>query len=1652
MKNKLAQLIKNKPLIAAVLAAAVILSALGAAALSGAFGSMAEKDAGVSFTGSASGQDSTLSFAGGEVKITALDSDSLGVNPTSEFKLAFSQAPDVKTLEASLSVEPSQAYQLNKISDNEYNMKFEEPMEKNSIYRFVLSDQNTGEKQSWAFQTKKSLSVLRTLPRDKAVQVPVNSGIEITFSYENVVNPEKYFEITPKTGGRFEMHKSTLVFVPEKLEEGTVYTVKIKSGLGVKGSGDTLPADYTFSFQTKVKDSASGVEKYFGFFDRLYNFTPQASPALQVYADDSMLNKEIAVELYSYPNAQDFLAALKKHQPKYPWAVNEDDNTGYDESALEKAASVKAKIVEYQNTYWSTNYLLLPSSLPEGYYLVKAEANGRQYYAQVQINKASVYIMATKDKCLAWLNDSITGKPLSGAEFRYDGGGSVKTGDDGMAVLNVDLDSSSEPTNYYFLIKPHNGPEFAAQVSGGNYTPYYGYNSNSETINNYWTYIYLDKGVYLPEDTVNLWGVLKPRNGDKGIAGISLELIRYDYSDNSDGSASVLTSCKAEMSADGTFTGSLRLSNYNPGSYEVRVRAGDEILLTTYLRIMDYTKPVYRIEAVPDRNYLSMGEEVSFDVQASFFEGTPVSGIKLSYDATIDGRDLARGSLVSDGAGSSRLTVKPDISVDEWRPLYLYAHFGNNEAEEQQINEYSYVTVFPKDTMIEAKSAGTDGNTGRLSVFTSRIDLKKLEGKAPGYYSEDDYRGNPVDMPLTVKLYEKYYVKKKTGEYYDYINKVKRDKYEYNEVNKLVKEYSVKTVSGKCELTCPIEDEKNYYAEIYGHDSKGRSIKETSYLYDWNYYSPYNTSTYSITEDGNYKQYKQGEKVSVEVKYNKDTPYEGGSRRYLFVRLKNGVVDFSVKDSSAYDFTFDESFIPNIYVKALCFDGKNTYDAGIRQYTYDRQEKKLEITAIPDKKGYKPGDTVRLAFDVKDADGNPYSSEINISIVDEAFFAVVQQDVDTLSGLYSPAVSNGIIADFLSYSALDESATPMAEGGEGGDMYVRKDFKDSAFFASVKSGSDGKAEASFKLPDNLTSWRVTYQAVTGGLKAGNGKINIVTKLPFFVDTIFNDAFIAGDSPSILLRAYGTELSSAAEVDYKVVLSNTEGIVKTLDAKGKANTITDVPLGSLAEGNYTVRAEAVSGKLKDALERSFRVSGSLLETAVTKYITLKDDTALPGDTKGLTSVVFYGEDSSMLYNELHSLYWNWGERIDQKLARKVAGGLLKKYFQEDVYDNEEYDIKKYQTEDGGLALLSYDSSNPALSAKMCALAADSIDRKSLVSYFYKLLQDDKTIDEDRAYALWGLAALKEPVLLDINSALEAAEATPKIRLILGTALAEIGDFQRAGDIYQEALKSSGKITDSMAYVENGTRDETIDATALCSLIALKINAPEKLKLFNYIKSNSTSELMVNLERMIFVTNYIKSAGLESSFSYELDGVRKKVDLSGGSSYGLTLTPEKLAAIRFSDVSGKVAAAVSYTAPVSEVRKSEGGQVSISRVYSAEGKSAGSFERSDTVKITITPSFSETAPDGYYEITDILPAGFRFLRSGDGDGSGYIYPDEITGQKVVFGYNYSKRKPGGKSIVYYARAVTPGEFTADNAAIRHIESNITGFADKVRVNVK
>ena len=1583
-----------------------------------------------------------------KIRIVAVNSDSIGVDPKSDFKVVCGEEYDKSQIKSALTVTPNEPYKLSKASGNDYLLRFEKALQANRIYKFSLNVKDADNKRSWAFQTKKTFRVVRTMPRDKGTWVPTDSGIEITFSHDNYDDINNYFEISPPVKGRFERHKKTVVFIPKGLAEATVYTVKLKKGVSLKGSNDRIDKDYVFQFETEKKTYSDHI-----FFEDLHNVLPKTAPVIRTYANTSNANNSVTVEVYRYPGDKGFLDNLKTLGSSPYWAYNAKARTSFKTAGLDKETTFKTKIVtvDYQD------YLCFPTPLPEGYYLINCTAGSAKAQTHIQVNNLVSYITVAKDKTLIWVNNAGSGQPVEGCTVTVDDKQAVNTNNDGIAIIPGEIPVNENQSNYYFKIASNMNPNLFAVVS---YRPdysydfsnvYFDYDSNNAN-NLYWNYLFFDRGLYMPTDTVNVWGLIKSRTKKGQPKKVTLELRQPNWGD--DAEQSLIDSKVIDLTPTGTLSGGFVLPNLTAGSYSIAVRIDNNLVIEKYFDVSQYTKPAYKIDVTSDKQAVFEWEPINLNIQTSFFEGTPVSGLKLAYDYQYNnhlnsGINSADGKLNCDKNGSAGFKVPPVSLGDSWHPTEFYFSINNARAEEQEVRARRNVTVFPRDTMISVDGKRA-ADKGIVVVQTNKIDLAPLNNKPIEYFSEDDYRGLSLNIKLKAQIYEVYWDRKEIGDYYDFINKRTEKKYEYFEVDKLIKSLQFTTVKGKYQFEFPFDMNKHYRVEVTGFDSRKNTVVETEEVYGYNFFDGEKTEGYNMVTEDPTTTYRVGDKVSLNVQYNNKELKLNKNGKILYLVFRNGLIDYTASTKPRYSFNFKKELIPNVYVKSVYFDGTNLAKIDMREIGYDNSEKNLQITLKTDKHQYKPGETADVDIEVKDPNGRPVKASMNLSVVDESFFALYDQTVETLSELYSPRISSGLLADYISHEDLKKLISGGAEyGGEGGDQSAtRSIFKDTAFFQSIETNAQGRAKTKFKLPDNLTSWRITYQGVTEDIGAGSGKTNITTKLPFFVDTIFNSIFMEGDTPYITVRSFGTEVNSSTDINYRAIMQGPNGFKKLFNSAGKGYNFTNIGLGELKEGKYSITIEASCGKYRDAVKRDFRVEKTLLESTRVKYKKLVNGYQLEKG-KSLTTIYFYNAEPAVFYEALNSLLYAWGERVDQKLARKRAGELMKLYFNEEPYwwGDEEFDGKMFQTNDGGIALFRYSSSEPDLSAKMCSLDRDSFDKNSLRYYFYSILDNKESIPEDVAASYWGLGALSEPVLLEVQNLLKSKEIDLKQKIILGLALAELGDEEGAREVYTGVIAKNSRSVAPYMYIQYGKdRDDTLEATSLCSVLAMKIGNKNKNPLFNYVKDNSPKDILLNLEKLMFVTNSLPKSNQVGRFSYEIDGVKKDVILKNIERYKLVLTSGKATRVKFSDFSGDIMSAEHYVGPIKDLMNTKDKLVKLTRTYSVGDVSKKRFKQSDLIKITLQPGFERNAPDDYYEITDILPSGLRFVGVEPNSGSEWYYY-QISGQTMVFEIWPQKDKP--RKLVYYARAVSPGAFTADNALIKHGYSDVAGFTDRTKL---
>lgn len=1675
--------------------------------------------------------------------LTADRQDSLGAFSDTTFTLKSDQDLTASAVKDSVVFFPEIEYDVNQISSRQYNIAPKSPLKNNSLYRIkVLSNQKTF---SWAFQTKNDFRVVQTLPRDRATYVPLNTGIEITFSHDNWEDigwKESNFEITPFVEGRFERHKRTLSFIPKSLAPDTLYTVKVKKGLSLKGSTEVLKDDFIYRFETQ---SASGNQSQLNFSRNFYEFSLAEKPAFDIYSSSGG-GADISVKVFQYPSIQGFVSDLTTKLSIPVWATNSLRLNRLVTSNLNKILDFNTPITT--QTY--NSFFLLPQTLPKGLYLVEANIGGGggiTTQAMVQVTDLSAYLSVSGTKTLVWVNDISSKNSVSGAKVGFAGQQQV-TGTDGIAYFDTPLSQLKEGTD---TVTVEAGDNFLILPSREN--NYYGseYQKTRRQTDKYWSYFYTDRPVYLPGDSLKFWGLLRDRDNLSQKQKFTLEVTRSDY--NSWNFTPVMLFAKDLETSDlGTFIGDIPLANYNPGWYGITAKIGETTIFSSSFSVETYTKPAYKLTLNPSKNAAIFGETVTYSGNASFFEGSPVPGMDLKFTG---GKN---GNVTTDSFGHFSFTDTPSLSqYGNYFPQYSYVSIMPSLPEEGGIGANTSVAVFNSSLVFGSSKSETKDKTGRVEVNLRQVDTTKYTP----YAVIQDVFAPATGRAISGEVQETLWNRREVGTYYDFINKVTSPRYEYDRIQNKIADITLNTDGqGKAVYEFPVADGKSYNIVLRATDDQGRTTSQDIYVYGSakNNYPNTNLFLKSDKVGSSPNTYATGEQVNLTLNQGESPLETKSSDRFLYLFAQRGLKSYQISKDSHLNFKYSDTFVPNIVVMAVRFTGQ-TYQVSENLYLlFDTSSKKLSLDVTQDKPSYLPGDTAKLSILAKDQGGSGVQAEVNLNLIDEAYNTMYSTTIDPLSRIYS-SLDPDIIASYQSHRyPLDFSG---AEGGgcflpgtqillgtgkskaiedikvgdfiktlqdplsnkliaakviktfqhqvagflvinnhlrvtgehnlyingrwmtasevKIGDSYLdtqgdyqriysienrsgintvynftveklstyfadgfyvhndkgRELFVDNAFFGSVRTGSDGRATLDVKLPDNLTSWRITSQGITGDLKAGIDSSLLAVKQPFFVDLVTNTEYLVGERPQILVRAYGDSLSAGSDVSIRVQAESL-GLDKSLTIKAFESTKID--LGELKEGTHKITVSGQTGNLSDKLIRSIRVVKSRLQVTKSANVSLTSETKLVGSANSVTSLVFSDFSLGRYFPPLSDLAYTWGDRLDQRLARTLSQEIIKKSFDDSVIP-EKLDLSAFQSPNGGYSLFPYSSPDLELSAYTAALAKDRVSTVGLANYFYQQFSNAK--DSDTAsISLFGLASLDEPVLLLINNLSEVKDLTPLSRIYLSLAQAKIGDTEKALTSYSSLMSEFGEKQDQFTFLKIGSdKDSYLQATALTSALASLLGASETDSLLAYTLANTGKDILLVSPQLLTISNQLSNLKPQSvSFAYTLNGKKTTKKLEKGQVYKMDLSSKDLSEITFSDISGPVSLASFYLSPLDPESAQVNSSIHIGRSYSVKGRATNTFSSSDLIKISLPVTYADISQDGCYQVSDLLPSGLKPITSVYSLGLDYQniwYPYEINGQKISFCIGKGNKD---KTINYYARVVTAGDYKAESALIQSLIS--------------
>ncbi|OHD54225.1 MAG: hypothetical protein A2Y33_13050 [Spirochaetes bacterium GWF1_51_8] len=984
-----------------------------------------------------------------------------------------------------------------------------------------------------------------------SIFISFNNELDSRVPYSNQITVDP-----PVKGMKFELYGDEISFSADfKAEQ----TYRITVGTGLKDIyGQNLVKPYEFKIATEHSPS------YFKFpygYMILENYLPQILPMKLVNIEKLEFNSvyiSSMEEFLSLINSSGMLkdAEVKKKFTKksvsVKWSWDKLYNFHFDLSAYKKS---KSGILIYQAAPE-----IKKKSIYEGYNTktgvvlftdlgVTVKSSSKLTYAFVRKLKDNSAVEGAKVYAVEWTGDEDDVQTL---KLIYCG----KTGKNGFLQFD---NPSSDPMPLVFAEYDGNftmnygigyawDPDFDEKPDYYSDEYYYGkaafvsYDGYSSGENMNELFLFTERYLYKPGDTVEVKGIFRFRENDQWIVPDIKTQPSFNIKVVNSRDEKV-TNFTVKADEWGSIHCSIKLPGNCPtGSYYFYAETPDKSGYSMSFRVEDYKPAQAEMKIIPGKTSYLWGETLETDLIGWYLFGAPV--IKpIRYEIQVHPMEYSSKNYPA-------YSFSPLWWLDESYPDYSFTLDSK--------------TGFPdKDGKLKISKLLENKNfkgNGVVSVMGSTI----LDDQSTVYnYRSDIEVYNPAQIGIDI---QNYFVDQGAQAEIEVIALNEKDEVKTGvPVTIEVSRYEWKSaqaagVNGKLEWTWKLEISNIYKQNDYiGQKTiplkadlpgmyvariksfiKGHQIVSEDYYY--------------VIGKGDY-----GWKIenNNELRIETDKPdYEIGDTAKLMILnpLKNADVVVTIERDEIHQIeqfkasdsiivvpvTITEDFVPNMYVSVMLFSGrtdtnnvvdgadlgKPSYYLGYASLNVSKKKKSLKIEIKPDKEKYEPGETAKVTVSVKDSYGNPVESEVTLAAVDKGVLNLVNYSLpNPLHSFYAYrllAIYTSEVGNFI-YGLRYKGEKGEVIGGDGKDtskqfgmIAPRFDFKATAFYSDkliTKNGSP--VSVTFKIPDNLTTFKLMAVAQTKDSKFGYGDslltvskpLMLLSSLPSFAR--MGDSFSAG---------------------------------------------------------------------------------------------------------------------------------------------------------------------------------------------------------------------------------------------------------------------------------------------------------------------------------------------------------------------------------------------------------------------------------------------------------------------------------------------------------------------------------------------------------------
>lgn len=1048
--------------------------------------------------------------------------------------------------------------------------------------------------------------------------------------------------------------------------------------------------------------------------------------------------------------------------------------------SIESAPDVELNETAFYNAYLAQD----GGALPPGLYYFEATSpqvtqrdHGTSRHILI-VGTANVLLKAGEREGMVWVTDLHSGQPVANAPVvLYDENfaqmATGQTDADGIYTTYWDSPRDVWQTMYAVVGQPFRAGVFgiASNQWSDGISPWdYGLDSRYYA-ESYAVYFQTDKPIYRPGQTVYYKAII--RADDDARYSLDTTLARLPVT-VTDPQGKEVFSDTVDLNEFGTFNGQFALDKQAAlGYYYLAVTLPDNEAVGKIggqaapasggprgrqygisFYVAEYRRPEFQVNVTTDKPAYVQGEKINAEVQATYFFGGAVANARVEwtvlaqrywfdyqgqgwYDWTDEdtyyyyegprysgSETIASGSGTTDAQGRLIISLPADLGKHTYSQNFTI-DVSVTDINDQVVANRATATVHRGMFYIGLAPERYVGKAGtRQTVNIRTVDWHSLA------YGQAN---------LTITFFEREWFSVKEQSDYGPV-------WTWTYSDTAVFTQTVTTnEAGVAEASFVPESGGTYRIVATGLDDKENQIRSATYLWvsSGTYISWRQENNDRIQLVADKRSYKPGETASILI----PSPFQGEVKALVTVergRILSRQVITLRSNSHVLELPITPAMAPNAFVSVVIVKGVDAttpvaaFKMGYAAFTVSTEQQEIMLTITPDRTKYSPRDTVNYTIRATDYSGKPVQAEVALALVDLAVLTLVDPNSPPIVSSFYGTRGLGIRTGaglVLSVDRLNVKLATELKGGGGGEaegMQVRGDFRDTAYWnATVTTDRSGEARVSIKLPDNLTTWRLTARAVTADTLVGEKTDDIISTKDLLVRPVTPRFFIVGDKATLAaivhnntnapldvevrLDAQGVKLEGApsqtviikpndkVRVEWPVVVQDAEAANLIFSARGGGLADASKPTAGLPPDQrlpiYKYSAPevvATAGTLDEAGEKLEVIAlPAAQKLDVTQGdLTVKVDASLAaGMVDGLTWLEHYPYECTeqtvsrflpnvMTYRALKKLGVA-DPQLEVKLNEQVSVGLQRLYSQ--------------QHADGGWGWWVADESNPNTSA-------------------------------------------------------------------------------------------------------------------------------------------------------------------------------------------------------------------------------------------------------------------------------------------------------------------------------------------------------------------